>query len=438
MHRCSAVALALLIGIGIGHVRCDAAPQDVIRTTVREVLLDMVVRNAHGHLVTDLKPGEVMVYEDGVRQNVRAFRLVAGSEVRIEDQKQAAEAQAAGPPFNPLRTVNVVCLILNDLNAETRAFAFDAARKFVNQELHPNTCIGVFSLDASGLRPIFPFSNSRERLLKAVELAAVNQLPAVNLSAGYAGAGGPSLASETPKTSPLNGDDQLAGFKGKVRQDMTSVPNYTCLETINRTRRAPPLREFLPIDTVRLQVSSVAGKEMFARAGAASFSDEDITSLVPGGLIGSGMFASLARSLFVKGKGTLTHKGKENLAGHASVRYDFRLTREESGFKVQVYNNLQPLAFKGSFWFDPVSFDLLRLEAHADALPVDLNVEDASIRTPYARTHIGNSDALLPKRSELTVTYLAGVTERDVIVFSDCHEYGSESKIIFDAPAGPH
>jgi hypothetical protein len=77
--------------------------------------------------------------------------------------------------------VNVVCLILNDLNPETRAFAFESARKFVNEELRPNTFIGVFSLDASGLRPVFPFSNNREHLLKAVELAAVNQLPSVNL-----------------------------------------------------------------------------------------------------------------------------------------------------------------------------------------------------------------------------------------------------------------
>jgi hypothetical protein len=117
------------------------------------VLLDVVVRDAHGHFITNLKPGEVTVYEDGVRQDVRSFRLVAGSEVRIEDQKQAADAQAAGtrlagsnsklPPVNPLRTVNSVCLILNDLNPETRAFAFDAARKFVNQELRPNTFIGV-------------------------------------------------------------------------------------------------------------------------------------------------------------------------------------------------------------------------------------------------------------------------------------------------------
>jgi VWFA-related protein len=186
--RSYALLPAILLMCGTGFAQ---APDTVIRSSVREVLLDVVVRDAHGRLITNLKPGEIAVYEDGVRQDVRSFRLVAGSEVRVEDAKQAAEAQApwtraaksnsARPSFNPLRTVNVVCLILNDLNPETRGFAFESARKFVNEELRPNTFIGVFSLDASGLRPVFPFSNNREHLLKAVELAAVNQLPSVSL-----------------------------------------------------------------------------------------------------------------------------------------------------------------------------------------------------------------------------------------------------------------
>ena len=85
--------LALLIANGLAQT--PQAPDVVIRSSAREVLLDLVVRDAHGKLVTNLKPGEVAVYEDGVRQDVRSFRLVAGSEVRVEDEKQAAEAQAA-------------------------------------------------------------------------------------------------------------------------------------------------------------------------------------------------------------------------------------------------------------------------------------------------------------------------------------------------------
>ena len=179
--------LALLIGTGIAQ---QTAPDTnvVIRSSTREVLLEVVVRDAHGRLATKIDPAQVTVFEDGVRQDIRSFRLVQGSEVRAEDEKQLrGQTSGAIPvpgnprpaPFNPLRTVNVVCLVMNDLTPETRAFAFDAARKFVNNELRPDTFIGVFSLDSSGLRPVFPFSNNRDHLLKAVELASVNQLPTV-------------------------------------------------------------------------------------------------------------------------------------------------------------------------------------------------------------------------------------------------------------------
>jgi len=165
--------------------------QDVVfQSQTREVLLEVVVRDTHGKLVTKIDPSQISIYEDGVRQDIKSFRLVPGKEVRAELERETALAAtkpdalhfdaAPRPPSNPLRTVNIVCLILGDITKETRAFAFDAAKKFVNNELRPDTFIGVFTLDATGLRPVFPFSNNRERLLKAVELASVNQLPAMN------------------------------------------------------------------------------------------------------------------------------------------------------------------------------------------------------------------------------------------------------------------
>ncbi len=185
MRLLSLLSAALLIRPGMAQ-----QPTPDFQSQAREVLLEVVVRDAHGKLVTKIDPAQVSVYEDGVRQDIRAFRLVPGHEVRAEFQKQAVpaastEAAPAQPApvtaprtsvSNPLRTVNVVCLILNDINPETRAFAFNAAKKFVNNELRPDTYIGVFTLDARGLRPVFPFSNNREHLLKAVELASVNQL----------------------------------------------------------------------------------------------------------------------------------------------------------------------------------------------------------------------------------------------------------------------
>ena len=225
MIRRAFLPLALLTVNGLAQA---PQPSDVvIRSSAREVLLDLVVRDAHGKLVTNLKPEDVTVYEDGIRQDVRSFRLVAGSEVRLEDERQAAEAQAAaaktmppgpapGPAVNPLRTINIVCLILNNKWLEgydnTRGFTFEAASKFVEKELRPNTFIGIFTLDSFGLRLVYPFSNSRASLMKAVELAAVNKLPAIDAGAGIGLAGlsfQEGVAVDSRQGSPLGTQHEI-------------------------------------------------------------------------------------------------------------------------------------------------------------------------------------------------------------------------------------
>ena len=86
----------------------------------------------------------------------------------------------------------------------------------------------------------------------------------------------------------LPSDAQLTQFLDMVRQDMAGIHNCTCLETIERARRRPPSNEFRPVDTIRLEVSTVAGKEVFANPGR-RFEDGAMESLVSAGTVGSGV-----------------------------------------------------------------------------------------------------------------------------------------------------
>jgi VWFA-related protein len=239
-----------------------------------------------------------------------------------------------------------------------------------------------------------------------------------------------SLAAAAGSAPQAPNEDQLARFMEKVRQDMTGIRDSTCLETIERTRRRPPHTDFAPVDIIRLEVSTIAGKELFASPGR-RFEDRDLQSLIRSGTIGSGMFSTFVQNLFVKRQGTLRYVRQENVDGRRLVRYDFRATRQESGFKLQVANISDMVAAKGSFWFDPSSLDLVRLEVHGDNIPYDLHLDDAVVRVDYARIHIGDTDALLPKRSELTMTYISGDADRNAINFSQCREFRSDSAIDF-------
>jgi len=86
------------------------------------------------------------------------------------------------------------------------------------------------------------------------------------------------LASTTP-ADPQE-PPPLAPFKEKIRQDLAQIPNDTCLETIERYEREPHAKPFKPVDTIRLEVSNVDGKELFAWPGARRFEDRDMREVL--------------------------------------------------------------------------------------------------------------------------------------------------------------
>jgi hypothetical protein len=229
----------------------------------------------------------------------------------------------------------------------------------------------------------------------------------------------------------------LSRFKQQVRQDLERAPNYTCLETMARYKRATAHASFAPADTVRLEVSYADGKELFAWPGSKRFEDRALKALVPTGMSGTGTFVLQARNLFVSENATFEYRGEETLDGRRAIRYDYHLPSFGGSFTIRTLDAEADVASKGSFFFDPASLDLIRLDIHGDEIPLSLHLEAVTISTTYARVPIGGSQALLPKKSELTMTHFAGDANRNVTEFSECHEYGSESVIRFDAPAEP-
>jgi hypothetical protein len=90
-----------------------------LRSTTQEVLLDFVARDKHHRLVTNLRPEEVQILEDGVRQKVLSFQYRGGSDMPAETGAVTA-ATGAGSTFNPLREINVVSLVFEGMGPQSR------------------------------------------------------------------------------------------------------------------------------------------------------------------------------------------------------------------------------------------------------------------------------------------------------------------------------
>lgn len=161
----------------------NAEEEDYERVVVgtNEVVLDAVVKDGKGRVMKDLKLSDFEVFEDGVRQEVKSFRLVTrerrGPEKESADGGEAAAQRPADGRTTktttspqPLRTtrVSAVALVFDRLSPEARARARAAALSYVGDETRPDDFIGVFGIDLS-LKAVQPFTNDGQLVRQGIE-----------------------------------------------------------------------------------------------------------------------------------------------------------------------------------------------------------------------------------------------------------------------------
>lgn len=229
---------------------------------------------------------------------------------------------------------------------------------------------------------------------------------------------------------------QLARIRAHMADVLRHEPNYTCVETMERTRRTGATHQFDMQDTLRLEVALVEGKEMFAWPGSKKFESDDLRNLITTGAYGNGNFALFARAVFLTSAPTFIYRGEDPIQGRNLLRYDFRVTRLSSGYQIRVAEREAIVPYHGSFWADPKTLDAARLEVFADDIPADLGLSYSSDRIDYARAHIGEEDFLLPSESELQMRLPSGEENRNFMRFSSCRQYTGESVLRFDDVTG--
>ncbi len=201
----AALLLCAQVGTRAGG-QTPAPPQSntTIHATANEVLLDFVVRDKHRKIVKNLKPGDVQVFEDGVPQKILSFHLAEGYSVQAAAAKQPKVAAAPAP--QTLRKVNLICIVLhnqNNLDATMTKLRLEALQEFLNNQMQPDTWIGIFYL-GTRMTVLHPFTTNRADLLRAasnnfsgggtfqlsrVADAVLNGTPNLDVIEGFANAG---------------------------------------------------------------------------------------------------------------------------------------------------------------------------------------------------------------------------------------------------------
>ena len=237
-----------------------------------------------------------------------------------------------------------------------------------------------------------------------------------------AAAGAQQLPPETVK---------LARIRQKAAEQLSSLPDYTCLETVERTWRGAGSRTFTPIDVVRFEVAHVGGRELYAWPGARQLSEAPLASLIGFGATASGDFALRARNIFLSRAPLFRYVGEENLGAWRTLRYDYRVPLLSSNSTVSNFSRSAYVAYHGSFWADAETLELIRITSSADDIPPDLEIASTFTQVDYGKLQIANSDVLLPQRAEIRMVSRFD-ENRNVTAFSQCRKYVASSAVSFE------
>lgn len=234
-----------------------AAPESpIIRHTVQEIVLEVVVRDAKGKIVKNLKPGDLDVYENGAKQEIRSFRLIQGRDVVLKGKPSAGGGLSA-TPANPLKAINLICIVFANLDPFTKKYAVDAVREFMKNQLEPDTWVAVFSLE-SQLTVMHPFTTDRNEIMKAadqaftgvnvdfasVATAVLNATPLVEYVETTAN-GQPSQGYAVNATQKITGGDL------NMRANIGADQSNSLSANIQRGELAAERREFGGIEGMR-------------------------------------------------------------------------------------------------------------------------------------------------------------------------------------------
>jgi VWFA-related protein len=226
---------------------------DVVRITTNLVQVDAVVTDKKGKLVTDLRPEEVEIMEDGRPQKITNFSFVS-TESGAPPPAPAAAAVAPvdknAPPPPPVRLKaeqvrRTVALVVDDLGLsfESTAFVRQALKKFVDQQLQPGDLVAIIRT-AGGIGALQQFTSDKRQLYAAIERVRWNPQGRggvgafAPMEANTAAQMGGQSSSEDMETLQSRGDEV-----NQFREELFAVGTLGALNYVVRGMRELPGRK---------------------------------------------------------------------------------------------------------------------------------------------------------------------------------------------------
>ena len=189
------ITLATLVAAAVVSRPTIAQDRPTFLVNVDLVTTDVIVRDGRGQFIADLKPGEIQVFEDGVRQDIASLVLSHGG--RIYNQIAAPAPVREGLVLPQHRPTNdaagrIFLIFIDDLHLDfgttiqTRALL----RKILGRLIHDGDMFGIVSTGKSSISEQLTYN--RQVLESAIDRVTGGALTPKEISQAIQGSQGPS------------------------------------------------------------------------------------------------------------------------------------------------------------------------------------------------------------------------------------------------------
>jgi len=269
LRSISAFAIFGLLSIASIQSSAQQAPPPtpgVIRINVNLVQMDAVVTDSSGKPVTNLKPEDFEVLQDGKPQKITNFEFI-----RVRDPLRAFDASVLPTPRNatppPSQTAlkqqdirRTIALVVDDLGLSSDSIVRirESLKKWVDFEMQPGDLVAVVRTNA-GVGTLQQFTNDKRMLYSAIDM--------IRYQPGRVG-----IASISP-LSPL-GPVNTALFDDEVEHAYLRM-SFASIQYVIRGLRDLPGRKSLVLFSESMRLTFLDGPGIVGTSGTTDTTRED-------------------------------------------------------------------------------------------------------------------------------------------------------------------
>lgn len=182
----------LLLGVTVLQIAAQSptptpVENDVVKISTNLIRIDVTVADAKGKPISDLRQGDIEVYENGQKRKITSVTYVSSAVRQPALKAVPLEKDVLAPPSTPLRTEQIrrtFALVVDDLTLsfessyETRR----ALKKFVDEQMAEGDLVAIMRTGA-GIGALQQFTSDKRILYAAIEKVKWNPLGNGGISA---------------------------------------------------------------------------------------------------------------------------------------------------------------------------------------------------------------------------------------------------------------